>query len=445
MINVHASLLPAIAARRRFTARSSPASARPASRSCGSSRRSTPAPMLATARRADRPGRDERRRRARSRASSAPRLLVADRSTRSRRARPRRRPGRTLRDLRAATDEGRRRRSTGPAGARHIHNLMRGLHPWPHAFTSLDGARLILLRSLVRRPTAVAAAAPSRDESLAHRPRRRSSSSRPATGRCSTRSSCRPKGDAPMTRASSWPGTAIAPGARFGRHDHDRAGAPRRVRQRCAPSRRAAPTFPTRSRAARERLADERDRALAAESPPARCAGRARSITSSRRSRKRPVSTARPRGPRHPAPRASINCSTSTACPASRRRGRCRGPDAGGAARRAPPASSTRCCGASPRARTALPLPGAAGRPATRAAHSTTFASRCRTRAGSPRAGSTASGFERAEAWMRFNNAPAPLTLRANRLRTTRERRWRTRSPRDGVERRRRPRSRPTA
>ena len=29
-------------------------------------------------------------------------------------------------------------------------------------------------------------------------------------------------------------------------------------------------------------------------------------------------------------------------------------------------------------------------------------------------------GFETAEAWMAFNNAPAPLTLRANRLRTTR-------------------------
>jgi 16S rRNA (cytosine967-C5)-methyltransferase len=30
-------------------------------------------------------------------------------------------------------------------------------------------------------------------------------------------------------------------------------------------------------------------------------------------------------------------------------------------------------------------------------------------------------GFEAAEAWMRFNNSPAPVTLRANRLRTTRD------------------------
>jgi methionyl-tRNA formyltransferase len=32
--------------------------------------------------------------------------------------------------------------------ARRIHNLIRGLHPWPHAFSHLDGRRLILLRSI---------------------------------------------------------------------------------------------------------------------------------------------------------------------------------------------------------------------------------------------------------------------------------------------------------
>jgi methionyl-tRNA formyltransferase len=31
--------------------------------------------------------------------------------------------------------------------AERIHNLIRGLHPWPHAFTFLDGKRYILLRS----------------------------------------------------------------------------------------------------------------------------------------------------------------------------------------------------------------------------------------------------------------------------------------------------------
>jgi methionyl-tRNA formyltransferase len=33
------------------------------------------------------------------------------------------------------------------AGAPAIHNLIRGLHPWPHAFTFANGARLILLQS----------------------------------------------------------------------------------------------------------------------------------------------------------------------------------------------------------------------------------------------------------------------------------------------------------
>jgi methionyl-tRNA formyltransferase len=33
------------------------------------------------------------------------------------------------------------------ASADHIHNLIRGLHPWPHAYTFLDGRRFILLRA----------------------------------------------------------------------------------------------------------------------------------------------------------------------------------------------------------------------------------------------------------------------------------------------------------
>lgn len=33
--------------------------------------------------------------------------------------------------------------------AERIHNLIRGLHPWPHAFTFLDGKRFVLLRSRV--------------------------------------------------------------------------------------------------------------------------------------------------------------------------------------------------------------------------------------------------------------------------------------------------------
>jgi methionyl-tRNA formyltransferase len=33
--------------------------------------------------------------------------------------------------------------------ARQIHDQVRGLHPWPHAFTFLDGERLLLLRTQV--------------------------------------------------------------------------------------------------------------------------------------------------------------------------------------------------------------------------------------------------------------------------------------------------------
>jgi methionyl-tRNA formyltransferase len=33
--------------------------------------------------------------------------------------------------------------------ARHIHNQIRGLHPWPHAYADLQGERIILLRSEV--------------------------------------------------------------------------------------------------------------------------------------------------------------------------------------------------------------------------------------------------------------------------------------------------------
>jgi methionyl-tRNA formyltransferase len=30
-----------------------------------------------------------------------------------------------------------------------VHNRVRGLHPWPHAFTTLKGRRVIVLRSAV--------------------------------------------------------------------------------------------------------------------------------------------------------------------------------------------------------------------------------------------------------------------------------------------------------
>ena len=48
---------------------------------------------------------------------------------------------------------------TTPAEA--IHNRVRGLYPWPHAYTYLEGVRLILLRTQLGVPPAVDTAAPS--------------------------------------------------------------------------------------------------------------------------------------------------------------------------------------------------------------------------------------------------------------------------------------------
>jgi methionyl-tRNA formyltransferase len=36
--------------------------------------------------------------------------------------------------------------------ARRVHNLIRGLHPWPHAFTFVQGKRVILRRSAIETP-----------------------------------------------------------------------------------------------------------------------------------------------------------------------------------------------------------------------------------------------------------------------------------------------------
>jgi methionyl-tRNA formyltransferase len=44
--------------------------------------------------------------------------------------------------------------------AREIHNQIRGLHPWPHAYSDLQGERIILLRSQVAREPAASREAP---------------------------------------------------------------------------------------------------------------------------------------------------------------------------------------------------------------------------------------------------------------------------------------------
>ena len=139
MVNVHASLLP------RYRG------AAPVHRAIIAGERETgitimrvvkaldAGPMLATAHRADRPGRNQRGRRTRPRAHRrAPRRL--DHRT------PRRGPGpgtaaeRCRCDVRPPADERRRRDRLGTRPAEQIHNRIRGLHPWPHAFTFLGGS-----------------------------------------------------------------------------------------------------------------------------------------------------------------------------------------------------------------------------------------------------------------------------------------------------------------
>jgi methionyl-tRNA formyltransferase len=44
--------------------------------------------------------------------------------------------------------------------AREIHNQIRGLHPWPHAYSELQGERVILLRSELERDLPGPRAAP---------------------------------------------------------------------------------------------------------------------------------------------------------------------------------------------------------------------------------------------------------------------------------------------
>lgn len=44
--------------------------------------------------------------------------------------------------------------------ARQIHNQIRGLHPWPHAYSDLQGERIILLRSEVEHDVRAAESAP---------------------------------------------------------------------------------------------------------------------------------------------------------------------------------------------------------------------------------------------------------------------------------------------
>ncbi len=113
--------------------------------------------------------------------------------------------GRCARDLRSPSDEARGRdRLVG--SAQRIHNMVRGLHPWPHAFTFHDGRRLIVRRT----SAAVSAAgelpvAPAGTIIAAEG--RRADRRKPARDR-SASPKCKRKASVRWRRASSWRVTA---------------------------------------------------------------------------------------------------------------------------------------------------------------------------------------------------------------------------------------------
>ena len=93
--------------------------------------------------------------------------------------------------------------------ARRVHDLVRGLHPWPHAYTSIGGHRFIILRSapvsepLIAEPGTIVAAA---GDDL-----------RVATGDGTLRIlEIQAEGKRPMTARDFLAGHRLAPGERFG-------------------------------------------------------------------------------------------------------------------------------------------------------------------------------------------------------------------------------------
>ena len=261
--------------------------------------------------------------------------------------------------------------------------------------------RVIVLRTAPggrrRRPPA-AGAGHDRSRRAGDRLARRHRRGAPRT---SLRSS--PRATRAGRRASSSPAARLPPGA-VRAMSRDRAGAraPRTTRSAAVDAGRSRS-----ARRARRARADASPTSAIArwppKSPPARCAGRARSTTSS--APRRPArSPARSRGARHPPaqrlsaapprPRARRRPSWTTRSSWRRRRGKT-----------APPGSSTRCCAASRAARRAAAARRARPRRPTTAGALDYLSSRCRTRAGSPSAGSTRTASTARSRGCEFDNA----------------------------------------
>lgn len=93
--------------------------------------------------------------------------------------------------------------------AAFIHNRVRGLYPWPHAYTYLDGARLIVLKTRVEDATTDAAPGTVVDVSR--------DAIHVATGHGGRLAieQLQPEGKRPMAARDFLAGRAIRPGARF--------------------------------------------------------------------------------------------------------------------------------------------------------------------------------------------------------------------------------------
>ena len=94
--------------------------------------------------------------------------------------------------------------------AAYIHNRVRGLYPWPHAYTHLDGARLIVLKTRVEGATTDAAPGAIVEASR--------DAIHVATGHrgCLAIERLQPEGKRPMAAREFLAGRALQPAARFG-------------------------------------------------------------------------------------------------------------------------------------------------------------------------------------------------------------------------------------
>ena len=94
--------------------------------------------------------------------------------------------------------------------ARYLHNRVRGLYPWPHAYTHLDGARLIVLKTRVEE--SVAGSLPG---TIIETSRDAIHVATGHDGRLAIER-LQPEGKRPMAAREFLAGRALQPGARFG-------------------------------------------------------------------------------------------------------------------------------------------------------------------------------------------------------------------------------------